>query len=112
MKLAFSQIPEDLDVPAYMLETHSRLFVTMGLNETHFDRVAVHFVGALTHLNVNQALIDEAVAVIGPLRSVFEAGAREQAARVSEAPVSDKVESSDPFLGAVKAESNEKKCVY
>lgn len=77
MKIAFSQIPEDFDVREFLLQKHSRLFNNMGLNETHFDRVAVHFVAALKHLNVDQNLIDEAVAIIGPLRSVFEEGAKE-----------------------------------
>jgi hypothetical protein len=96
MKLAFSQIPKDLDVPAYVAKAHSRLFATMGLNETHFDRVAVHFVESLKYLNVDQSLIDEAVAIIGPLRSVFEDGARQQAAQVSESSASNGVESTEP----------------
>jgi hypothetical protein len=83
MKFAFSHIPEGLDVPADLVEKHSRLFATMRLNETHFDRVAVHLVGALTHLDVDQALIDEAVAIVGPLRSVFETAAKEHAAYIT-----------------------------
>jgi hemoglobin len=76
MKIAFSKIPEDLDVPAFMKRTHSALF-DKGLTEKHFDLVAKHFVGSLTHLKVDEALIDEAVTVVGSLRPVFEQGAQE-----------------------------------
>lgn len=77
MKIAFTQIPEDLDVPSLLEEKHMRLFLKMGLNETHFDKVADHFVGACNHLGVEQDLIAEAVEVIGPLRSVFRIAAIE-----------------------------------
>lgn len=80
MKIAFSQVPEDLNVPAYMKEKHASLF-DKGLNANHFDAVATHFVGALKDLNVDPKLVDEAVAVIGPLRSVFEEGAKEADAK-------------------------------
>lgn len=73
MKLAFTEVPPDLDVPAYMIEKHQRLF-PKGLNGQHFDRVAEHFVGSLTDLDVPQTLIDEAVGVIAPLRPAFEKG--------------------------------------
>jgi hemoglobin len=76
LKIALSQIPDDLDVPKLLTERHMRLFLTKGLNETHFDRVAEHFVGACKHLGVHPDLIDEAVGVIGPLRPVFEEGAK------------------------------------
>jgi len=84
MKIAFGVIPEDLDVPKLMVEKHKRLFVEKQLNESHFDKVAEHFVGACHHLDVAPVLIDEAVAVIGPLRSVFEDAAKEVAAQKTE----------------------------
>eukprot|EP00184_Porphyridium_aerugineum_P005001 CAMPEP_0184707710 /NCGR_PEP_ID=MMETSP0313-20130426/37390_1 /TAXON_ID=2792 /ORGANISM="Porphyridium aerugineum, Strain SAG 1380-2" /LENGTH=295 /DNA_ID=CAMNT_0027169291 /DNA_START=1250 /DNA_END=2137 /DNA_ORIENTATION=- len=59
-------------------EGHARLF-EMGLNETHFDIVATHFVETLKSMNVDQGLIDEAVAIIVPLREVFKAEAEEHA---------------------------------
>jgi hemoglobin len=77
MKIAFTQIPDDLDVAAVMREKHMKLFVEHGLNETHFDKVAECFVGACNHLGVAQELIDEAVGIIGPLRGIFEQGAIE-----------------------------------
>lgn len=76
MQVAFDQILEDMDVAAIMLEKHASLF-SRGLNETHFDKVAVHFVETLQSLGIEQTLIDKAVAVIGPLRPVFEQGAKE-----------------------------------
>lgn len=77
MKVAFTKIPDDLDVPSLLREKHMRLFKRKGLNETHFDKVAEHFVGACQSLGVDQEVIDEAVGAIGPLRSVFEQGAIE-----------------------------------
>jgi len=49
----------------------------MGLNETHFDMVAGHLVDSMNALRVSKNLIDEAVAVIAPLRVVFEEGAKQ-----------------------------------
>lgn len=67
----------DFDVAAMLREKHHKLFATMGLNETHFDTVFQHFVGAFYHVGAAPALIDEAAAVLLSLRSVFEDGARE-----------------------------------
>ena len=75
MKVAFSTVPDDLDVPEMILQKHMRLFVNKGLNETHFDLVAGHFVQTLQDLNVAEDLIAEAASVIVPLRPVFEKGA-------------------------------------
>lgn len=74
LKIAFSRIPEDLDVPKLIKKKHARLF-DKGLNATHFDKVAGHLVAALNHLNVPSDLIDECVSVVAPLRVVFEQGA-------------------------------------
>jgi len=75
MKIAFDVIPDDLDVAGMMLKAHSKLF-SKGLTEKHFDLVAKHLVGSLQSLNVPQELIDEAVVIVGPLRVVFEEGAK------------------------------------
>mmetsp|Transcript_38874 Transcript_38874/g.57199 ORF Transcript_38874/g.57199 Transcript_38874/m.57199 type:complete len:318 (+) Transcript_38874:27-980(+) len=74
-EIALSKIPEDLDVAGLMLAKHQMLFDEKGLNETHFDMVAGHLVGALAGLDVPKDLIDEVVGVVGPLRPVFEKGA-------------------------------------
>jgi hypothetical protein len=74
-KLAFTEIPPDLDVGAMLLDKHLKLFEE-GLNETHFDIVAGHFVAVLQHFGVSQPLIDEAAGVIMPLRPVFEQGGK------------------------------------
>lgn len=76
MKIAFTTIPDDLDIPKLLTTKHKQLF-KKGLNETHFDVIATHFVGACRHLNVPENLIDEAVSIVGSLRPVFESGARE-----------------------------------
>ena len=74
MRFAFTKIPDDLDVPGLILTKHKSLFA-MGLDETHFDVVAGHFVTTLEGLKVKPEAIAAAVAVIGPLRSVFAQGA-------------------------------------
>lgn len=77
MKIAFTEIPKDLDVNALLKERHMRLFLGKGLNATHFDKVANHFIGACIHLGVAQDLISEAVSVIRSLRPIFEKAAIE-----------------------------------
>ena len=85
MKIAFTEIPQDLDVAALLTEKHKSLF-GRGLNGEHFDLVAGHFVESLQHLGVNQELIDEAAGVVLPLRGVFVEGAEKygEAAKASE----------------------------
>ena len=71
LTIAFTEIPTDLDMVAYMTDKHSRLFQELELNETHFDLVAGHLVAALQQLNVPENLIGEVVAIVGPLRAIF-----------------------------------------
>ena len=75
LTLAFTGTVGDMDVPEYIYEKHKKLFLEKGLNAHHFDLVAGNLVGALQHLGVPPALVDEAVAIIAPLRSIFETGA-------------------------------------
>jgi hemoglobin len=79
MTLAFTGIPEGTDVAGMLEKGHSRLF-DMGLNETHFDVVATNLVETMQELGVAAEVIDEAVAVVGPLRSIFENKAKQVAA--------------------------------
>ncbi|KAL3936763.1 MAG: hypothetical protein SGBAC_007984 [Bacillariaceae sp.] len=74
--LAFTEFPADFDPKAYIIQRHYRLFAK-GLNETHFDRVVVHFVAALSGMWVDQELIDETKRRVGPLRAIFEESSRE-----------------------------------
>ena len=74
-KVAFTEIPKDLDVGQLMYKKHYKLFLK-GLNESHFDLVAGHLVGTLESLGVDSSLINEAVTIVGPLRAVFEKGSR------------------------------------
>jgi len=75
-KIALTEIPKDLDVAALLIEKHIRLFKHRGLNEGHFDLVAVHLIETLQSLGVGKDLIDETVAIVGPLRAAFEKGAK------------------------------------
>lgn len=80
MTLAFTEIPKELDVSGMIKGAHWRLF-QMGLNEKHFDTVAGHLVETLQVLEVPQDLIEEIIAVVGPLRPVFEENGRAYAAK-------------------------------
>lgn len=44
------------------------------MDEHSFDVVASHLVATLEDLGIEQDLIEEVVATVGPLRGVFEAG--------------------------------------
>ena len=58
-----------------LMRAHERLFVDMGLNAKHFDAVIYrHFVDTLKHLDVDAELVEESLAVLSPLRPVFEEG--------------------------------------
>ena len=83
LSLALTEVPEDVDVPKFILEKHQKLF-SIGLNESHFDMVAGHLVATLQELQVRTALIDEIIATIAPLRSVFEQGAKQFVERSKE----------------------------
>ena len=71
LRMAFTKVPTLVNVPKMMKEKHAKLFA-MGLNETHFDLVAGHLVGALKSLGVADELINEAFGTISPLRVIFE----------------------------------------
>ncbi len=46
--------------------------ISKGLNGYHFDCVAENLVATLTALAVPQDIIDQIVAIVGPLRAIFE----------------------------------------
>mmetsp|Transcript_33741 Transcript_33741/g.107835 ORF Transcript_33741/g.107835 Transcript_33741/m.107835 type:complete len:117 (-) Transcript_33741:151-501(-) len=74
--MAFSvRFPQDFDVEKVIADKHSRLF-SRGLDESHFDMVAAHFAATLRDLQVKPDLIDKAIAVLAPLRPIFQRGAR------------------------------------
>lgn len=70
------EIPDEMDVFSSMARKHERFFA-MGLNEKHFDSVAGHLVSTLDELQVMREHIDEIVAIVAPLRTVFEEGAKQ-----------------------------------
>jgi len=74
LKLAFTEIPHGLDVDQMLIKKHRRLFLHKGLDESHFDLVANHFVQTLHNFQVSQNLIDQAVAIVLSLRPAFESG--------------------------------------
>jgi truncated hemoglobin YjbI len=68
--------PNQEDIAEYMLMTHTRLFREAGLDATHFDLVAKGFIQSLESFQVQQDMIDECVAILLPLREVFDYGAK------------------------------------
>lgn len=99
-KLAFTGIPEGLNVPKLLIEKHRRLFQEKGLNAGHFDKVAGHFVATLEHLEISPELIDEAVAIVLPLRAAFEEGAERYPCTVEE-----KKDDSEPVVNLRKSKT-------
>jgi hemoglobin len=77
MKLAFTAIPADMDVGTIIEKSHGRLF-DMGLNEKHFDVIASNLVETMQELGVASNVIDDAVAVVAPLRGIFEEQAKQR----------------------------------
>jgi len=71
MAIAFTEIPNDLNVLELIRTKHSRMIDDLGMDENHFDTVAGQFVETLKELKVPQTEIDEAVAVVLPLRAAF-----------------------------------------
>ncbi|KAG2500320.1 hypothetical protein HYH03_001896 [Edaphochlamys debaryana] len=51
---------------------HAHLIINKGLNLTHFDKVAGHFVDSLKEMGVGQDLIDEAAGVLISVRPLFD----------------------------------------
>lgn len=76
LKVAFTEIPDDMDIIAIMIEKHAALFRDKGLNADHFDIVAGHLVAACKDLGVSDELVEEAVGIVVPLRIAFEQGAQ------------------------------------
>jgi hemoglobin len=72
MKIAFTKIPDGFDVADYLYKKHKTMIENEGLNGTHFDLVAKHLVETLLDMGVDSSVVNEAVAVIAPLRGAFE----------------------------------------
>ncbi len=56
---------------------HTRLF-DRGLNETHFDMVAGHLVESMKDISLPEDIINDIVAAVVPLRSIFEDEAKKR----------------------------------
>jgi truncated hemoglobin YjbI len=70
LKLLFTQIPEDLDLAKYMIDTHARLW-DKGLDGSTFDAVGAHVVEVCQEMQVPEDVMKDIVSVVGGLRSVF-----------------------------------------
>ena len=97
MATAFTAIPKDMDVVGLIRDKHARLFQNAGLNEKHFDMVAGHLVGTLKGLGVAEREVNDAVAVVAPLRAIFQ----EEAAKVTTANKRQKLQMALYITGAI-----------
>lgn len=77
LSMAFTKIPKGVSIESSIRGHHQHLF-QQGLNETHFDSVAVHLVEAMKAHALTEAQINEAVGIVAPLRDIFEQGAKEE----------------------------------
>lgn len=80
MSIAFSHVPDTVDVNELILKKHARFF-DMGLDCRHFDRVLEHFDASLRELGIADDTVHEALSMLRPLRPVFQRGVEEAAAR-------------------------------
>jgi hemoglobin len=55
-----------------MVLAHTRLLREKGLAKKHFDLFVQHLMSSLQQLNIPQLLINEVMAIVGPLRRAFE----------------------------------------
>ena len=83
LTMAFTEIPSDIDVVAFLADKHSRLIQEMGLNGSHFDVGMGHVVATLQQLNVPEDLITEVISIVGPLRWIFTDEAEHIKSRVA-----------------------------
>jgi hemoglobin len=81
----------------HIRRAHSRLF-DKGLNEKHFDMVASHLVQTLKDMGVEQNLVNEVAAVVGPLRPAFYAAGK----KVSSPPEAAPAAVAQPVAADVK----------
>lgn len=74
MSIAFAHVPEDFDITALILVKHSQFF-EMGMNEKHFDLVVDYFTVTLKDLGIEDAMVEEALEMLSPIRPLFREGA-------------------------------------
>lgn len=80
MSIAFTHVPKEFDVHHLIIVRHQKLFDD-GLTELEFDLVMGHFESTLKEMKqqgvlLDESVIEESLAVVRPLRKVFEEGAQ------------------------------------
>ncbi|GKY94935.1 hypothetical protein MPSEU_000458400 [Mayamaea pseudoterrestris] len=75
MSIAFTQVPNNVDIRRLILSKHVGLFEDCGLTAHHYDIVCRHFEETLQDLHVDPVAIAQAKSVVVPLRDVFAEGA-------------------------------------
>ena len=80
LSISLNKIPEYSSMRT-MINSHHRHLFAQGLDESHFDLYIQHLAASMSTCNLSQEHIEEALAIVAPLRKIFEGGAKE-AARV------------------------------
>ena len=70
MKYAFGGAPQWTGKS--ILDAHRHLIKEQGLNLTHYDAVAGHFVATLQELGVPEDLLNEAAGIVLTTRPIFD----------------------------------------
>ena len=68
--IAFTALPKGYNVQTMIQSTHRRVF-EMGVTQDHFDRIVHHLSMVLSDRGFHPSIIEEALLVLGPLRSAF-----------------------------------------
>lgn len=71
LTVAFTEIPKDFDVKAYVIERHYKLF-DKGLSEKQFDLIVQHLEESLAGFWIEPSLITETKERLAPFRDAFE----------------------------------------
>lgn len=72
MSIAFTAIPDDMDVARLVIENRHEALFMKGLSEQHFDIVMKHLVATLRDLKFEEQKIDHAKDTLSPFRQVFQ----------------------------------------
>lgn len=84
----------------HIRRAHSRLF-EKGLNEKHFDAVAVHLVASLNDMGVEEQLVKEVDGIVRSLRPAFFPPGRKHSSQNLEQPVGKPKRNIFSCLGAL-----------
>ena len=72
VSMAFTKIPEEMDVAQLVIENRHEALFKKGLTERHFEIVMTHLVDTLHELKFDAQQIEHAKKTLSPFRPVFQ----------------------------------------